>query len=480
MIGTLAILATVAYISYTLFQYKKHLHRLPFLHSESLCFYSSQPVLEPVLILPSVFVERSYVFNYVFVVGIFLQLLYVARGIIGHQAYPCYLQALFVFCTLIVAWGPITTRILVFYFKLRRSRLIVTEEYFNKVYHTEKGYGDRIKATEAPGNKKSSVKDIRGSVEEQGSLAIKSVAADGPSRVFRITSSLATTKAGMIFFAVLLLFKVPYFIVDEADLLSCIGCGPEKDNIINNRLIYTAIDIGLVMIAFYVTRREADPLKEKREMSLALFVVFIFSILVGLLEAFDPFNVEENGGFEYSLLLLLGLMISYYILIPLQLKNALAIEAKKEAKKRTNQASYRRDSSLEDILKNDSTCALFKLHLTDEYSFENYMFYQAAMYWKDNFHELSEEKKLGVAQAIEEIYLSSSGDLQVNIYSMTRKAAQEKIKQKEITVDMFDDVFWEVSGLLSRDSLPRFKNSRRYKHWLQNELEAADFDEFNM
>lgn len=366
--------------------------------------------------------------------------------------------------------------------------MIVTESYFQKVYQLEKDYENRTRVQRRIVKKKSSY--VGSSLLQVQSMISASMVHTrvagliGPSWKFRAASAMLSNKGVLFYFMALFAIKLPSIIIDTKGLADCLGCQLESSQIIKNRFLYPGIDLVFVLCAFYMIRKEPDHLHEKAELLPALLVVLFSSLMVGGMEFSDPFNVAETGNYEYSILLLVGFLIAYFILIPLQTYQALGMQERaremrrRETVTRGTAAIPIREEyySFDYVLNSSIACNLFKLHLIEEFSFENYMFYSAVQYWKKVFDELVDSEREMIAVAIDDIYLCDSAELQINVYGKHRATVREEIHNDRLQKDTFDILAAEIKALMANDVFPRFKASDRYKKWLQNNLDSLRVD----
>ena len=93
----------------------------------------------------------------------------------------------------------------------------------------------------------------------------------------------------------------------------------------------------------------------------------------------------------------------------------------------------------------------FTLFLESEYAEENIHFYLAVCDFKESFAKAQRKDLVEMATLIGEVFISTTAEQQINIAGSQRKALLNRIKRKDITVDMFDQSQKSIHTLLERD-----------------------------
>ena len=93
----------------------------------------------------------------------------------------------------------------------------------------------------------------------------------------------------------------------------------------------------------------------------------------------------------------------------------------------------------------------FTLFLESEYAEENIHFYLAVCDFKESFHKAERLDIEEMAQLIGQVFIAATAEQQVNIAGKERKQLLRRIKNKDISVDMFDESQKSIYTLLERD-----------------------------
>ena len=110
---------------------------------------------------------------------------------------------------------------------------------------------------------------------------------------------------------------------------------------------------------------------------------------------------------------------------------------------------------LQKLLSNERGLKFFELYAATELSLENVLFFRSVLSWKKRF-QAEKADVLSLAEMIDSIYLSGSSTLELNISHNIKSEAQAAIKQKNISLELFDSCLKDVLKLMvsSRLSIP--------------------------
>lgn len=214
-----------------------------------------------------------------------------------------------------------------------------------------------------------------------------------------------------------------------------------------------------VLFMIYKVRNEPDPLKIKKDVILAFSLGAVFGLVNAILYIEDPGDLEREGGMRSTHFWVVYSTISIF----LALGNPV-IHSFREARERTKQA----DNELENVLSSGAGRTFFKAFLISEFSVENYLFWNDATNYKEHYEMRDQDTNELMRGNIIKYYISSEGQLSINLPYGLRTAI---LANEEMKRDEFDDALNEIFGMMELDSLPRFKKTDEYKSilWEMNE-----------
>ncbi|KAJ3425739.1 radial spoke head 1 [Anaeramoeba flamelloides] len=112
------------------------------------------------------------------------------------------------------------------------------------------------------------------------------------------------------------------------------------------------------------------------------------------------------------------------------------------------------------ILVNKLTLAYFQQFLSENFSSENFNFWQRAQYYEDTFDPI---ERIILAGDLIEIYISSESEHQVNIDAKTRNRIISNFQKGDFSRTLFQEAQEEIYKLMETDSFTRFKRSKLFK-----------------
>eukprot|EP00924_Labyrinthula_sp_SR-Ha-C_P000587 snap_masked-scaffold_27-processed-gene-3.14-mRNA-1 protein AED:1.00 eAED:1.00 QI:0/-1/0/0/-1/1/1/0/443 len=122
--------------------------------------------------------------------------------------------------------------------------------------------------------------------------------------------------------------------------------------------------------------------------------------------------------------------------------------------------------TLQDILNNDSSKAIFQAFLVETFCVENLLFIR----YLKNFKQGKSKETYRLAHLIFKKFVAEGSLVQINISARLRKQVAERIYSNNIYPEMFQEVEQEVVSLLTYDSLPKFKSSNYYSQVVHHYL----------
>eukprot|EP00924_Labyrinthula_sp_SR-Ha-C_P001486 snap_masked-scaffold_55-processed-gene-1.20-mRNA-1 protein AED:1.00 eAED:1.00 QI:0/0/0/0/1/1/2/0/452 len=129
--------------------------------------------------------------------------------------------------------------------------------------------------------------------------------------------------------------------------------------------------------------------------------------------------------------------------------------------------------TLQDILNNPSSSALFQAFLVETLCVENLLFIQHV----ERFQNLGSSQTATFAQIIFMKFVAEGSVGQINLPSRVRNQIKERIEFNNIFKEMFDEAEHEVILLLTYDSLPKFRASEYYSQIIHHYLDISMFVE---
>ena len=370
--------------------------------------------------------------------------------------------------------GALLVRVMLFYFKVYRSRLIASEKYLASVKERETELKDFLVKGVHSGNGQdiSNLKNQMPMESGQSELLSSNVRL---TRRFAWISYMSSNKFGFILFTMRAAILLSGFLIAYREDIGCLGCVVEKERL--GFLVFVIIfETIQIVSALYSIRKEPDPLEIRKEVGYGLTVGFFGIFIPGYIQIVDPGDLFIDGRFDWSFVAIIGLVGLYSIVVPWQLKKAKKYQRIQEHMLKNPSESFSQLETLDDILNNETALALFKVHLTDEYSFENYQFYDTIQSWKEMYGDMTRRSKQRFCNLVADIYLKNNAILELNISQQARLAVLADIQEEKFEENVFDKVSEEIRGLLERDALMRFKMSNKYRNWKENELQMEDVD----
>jgi hypothetical protein len=292
-----------------------------------------------------------------------------------------------------------------------------------------------------------------------------------------ILSLLATTITPWWSIAFLIVFLDPVSTV-------CYGC--HRDGIQTAIIIAeSVIMVAMTLVLTIRVRKLPDEwgmFMEGRLSLRSVMVSFIGLILVGF-ETTNP----PNSYWDYQIILSLGLDAAFFCVSGLQVilgwwtrdvgdmkamnrkTVGLGGNRKTVAAKSDNSGLEGNIGSLVDVTVARGLAQIvgdpdmlneFERHLADEFSNEGISFLRAIGEWRSNFREVTSSTRAARARRIYRTYIHHSGILVVNLPATIKNEItriMEGSNDDLVTITLFDAAKREVSRLLERDAVPRFR-----------------------
>jgi len=410
--------------------------------------------------------RREYGLILLFACGTFWQYLWCVREYIGRENFPCSLHVTLIPVLLLFQASTVAIRCILFHFRIRLGKLLakikssetlqlylvdVTSQTSTYVEYEMEGiatYNDddddadsAVKTSDAYSTGLSSRRPLSVSSFDRRNL--------------RRTVYFASRRFGWHLFSLFTLFALVYVVVEMRGVIACNGC-----NLHTGEIIILAVAGALICIPnyviLYINRREPDPLRIATEIGLNMLIPAMFFFGWLILHSIDPGNLEESGKWSWNYLVV-GMGFSFFFLtIPLQLYYSYTSE-------RSLDGMY---PDLPKILQSHSGRELFKAHLAQEFSVENFLFWQYATMWKNKYKKGSKKTAVNYSR-IFYTFLESGCTLQINVsHAIQQRVGKhlERLNNSAVPNDALDECVEEVIGLMSQ-SLSRFYRSDLYEQY---------------
>ncbi len=139
-------------------------------------------------------------------------------------------------------------------------------------------------------------------------------------------------------------------------------------------------------------------------------------------------------------------------------RQSVTIEQSNEMKSRGRQNTKYMNNNvvLKDCLKDPKGLNDFKVFLAKEFSVENILFWEKVEHFKNQFNDLDQRGREALANIILDEYIAEYATSPINVDYKSVKQLREDIRNKKITVGMFDHSQHLLYQLMSTDSYRRF------------------------
>jgi len=236
--------------------------------------------------------------------------------------------------------------------------------------------------------------------------------------------------------------------------------------LVSVRMVVAGFLIGVPNhVLLFIHHREPDPLNILSEIGLnmiiptALFFGWIILFIV------DPGNVHADGKWSWHYLTVFMSFSFFMLSIPLQIYYSSKMEEWNE-----------RDETFSKILESERGRELFKAHLAEEVSIENYLFYEGAKKWKSSYHS-RKKKTVRLFNFLYDTFINDGSLLQINISEKTKKELDivRMNQENQLTRDIFDNCIFEVFQMML-DSYPRFLRSEHHERYKAHITDSGMLD----
>mmetsp|Transcript_15470 Transcript_15470/g.18339 ORF Transcript_15470/g.18339 Transcript_15470/m.18339 type:complete len:194 (-) Transcript_15470:1477-2058(-) len=192
----------------------------------------------------------------------------------------------------------------------------------------------------------------------------------------------------------------------------------------------------------------------------------MFTVLMWfLLSFFDPGDMQGDGKFMWWILIIPLLCASITrLLMP-------AVYVYADSKKKSEANSFK---SLDKILSSNIGRQLFKAHMVNELSIENYYFWREATEWRATYDIQNEGDRLRRFRFLVEYFVAPDGFMRINIKHAFHEDIMKVIKgELPLASSVFDNAIRSTFVLMAFDSLPRFEQTQIYKKQYLNSSEVS-------
>jgi len=119
-------------------------------------------------------------------------------------------------------------------------------------------------------------------------------------------------------------------------------------------------------------------------------------------------------------------------------------------------------TTLESVLRDEKSSLLFEEHLKKEHGIESLYFLNDVGRWETGFFDMPESTRLARANKIFSVYIQNTGEFTVNLSSKVVENLTEKLKQEDVSIELFEDAVKEIKSMLVNDSFARFVFSEAF------------------
>mmetsp|Transcript_13258 Transcript_13258/g.15487 ORF Transcript_13258/g.15487 Transcript_13258/m.15487 type:complete len:325 (-) Transcript_13258:100-1074(-) len=284
------------------------------------------------------------------------------------------------------------------------------------------------------------------------------------NRKLRRASYYASSKFGWQLLGFLLLLLVVKLVSVIYYTAECTGCKPILTDLY--QMVVAGFLIGVPnYVLLFIHHREPDPLNILSEIGLNMIIptaLFFGWIILFIL---DPGNVHADGKWSWHYLTVFMSFSFFMLSIPLQIYYSYKMEEWNE-----------RDEAFSKILESERGRELFKAHLAEEVSIENYLFYEGAKKWKSSYHS-RKKKTVRLFNFLYDTFINDGSLLQINISEKTKKELDivRMNQENQLTRDIFDNCIFEVFQMML-DSYPRFLRSEHHERYKAHITDSGMLD----
>lgn len=416
--------------------------------------------------------KRSSLFMLLCAIGcMWVTLVLYQRLYIGPGKYLCDVYV-WRFLGIPAICGPVITRTLLFYARMRFNRLMVEiddsqsmvlEQYKHlSMANAMRAFRDRM-LDNIPGIHREVIDDDDGE----------------KSSVNRMENRLLflfffTTNAyGVMIWTLTLIIAFIYisylYTVNDSPLgYGCTGCGPMH----NETAFLASVLLGMwaigLLLLFHI-RKEEDPLGIMSELRMVLWLYVPF-VITSVLDTVDPGHTAKDGTFSWTLIMPLWFAAMHFVQCPMQLmKKYQRRVSVKAAPEKDTESGSRIPQTLEEVLAIPSGRHTFVRFLGKEWSVENMYFHDAVLRYQalDGNGVTRYEQALKVYRT----FIPDTALFQVNISHTVRHKIEHQVAELEpgeAPEDLFDAANEEIFHLMKTDSFERFVKSPIFKEWINS------------
>ena len=430
------------------------------------------------------------------ILGMIFPLFIVLREFLGRSEVSCFATSLVPVLGITIAATCTLARVLVFYFRVERSHSLadyiyatsiaqiseINSEIVSQFQDHEEEQGAMFRTARKLSRSSSFVSMPRmlannssrslsrvnsKSLTRKRQNSIAKAFLAGPKTIQKTPRFFTSQKFGLLLAFLVSSLVTLIIIIKDMDLIrnECFGCSIRLvDN--NVAIVLCVLYVFAAFALYYCLRNEADALAILCEIKWATFFVLISGIISAIFHWRDPLNLEATGRISWDYFLVLGWIIAFAIVVPMQYRIAMRIKGKNNKDRNVPLAS---------VLKHPVGDKLFRGHLIEEFSYENYLFYGAVIQWKELFR-YTNDPQTDVCKKIINLYIKDGSPLQINISA----AMRNEIMSTDPCETTFDAALQEVWKLMSSDSLIRFQASDKYKHFVSSTQLGSSLEEVSL
>jgi len=171
---------------------------------------------------------------------------------------------------------------------------------------------------------------------------------------------------------IILIFSIVYGVNDG---FSCKGCESVFKSKSRRYVIFGLILvlIFLLLYTLWKLRKEPDPKGMRKEISVALFYTRPLGISWLVLSIVDPGDLEKEGKMQWTILIFLSFFAVFTVIVYLNIRKSYKFSLSSLG---ANADTDGIDTDLDRVLQSEIGTKLFKSHLVNELSIENYYFWK--------------------------------------------------------------------------------------------------------
>jgi len=370
---------------------------------------------------------------------------------VGRNQFPCWMFASLVPTALLQA-SVVLVRCLNYHFRVRFHKLLAKERASKLFEMYMTSVGATRQDSIISGNESVDVASDTLSLSKASS-SYESSTGSASSKSLKWASYYASSRFGWHILAFLLLLLVIKLVSVFSLTFGCTGCKPILTD------LYQIVIAGFLIcvpnyVLLWIHRKEPDPLNILSEIGLnmiiptALFFGWIVLFIV------DPGNIHADGKWSWHYLTVFMSFSFFMLTIPLQIYYSYKMDECKD-----------RDEAFTKILESERGKELFKAHLAEEVSIENYLFYEKARKWKSSFRA-GKQKTVRDFKFLYDTFIKDGSFLQINISERTKQILDgiQRNPTNQLSEGVFDECIFEVFHMML-DSYPRFLRSEHYEKY---------------